>query len=191
MKPGARHLSRRQARPTSYNARVRINEAAPEFELPDLDGGVHKLSDYRGQVVIIDFWSCECPHVERTDRLIADWCEQKWGRYVSLLRVASNASESPLVLKEAVARKHIPLLLLDEGSIVASLYAAQTTPHVFVINDTGRLRYRGAVDDTNFARRQPTRFYLEEAVDAVLSGKAPAVTDTQPYGCAIIRHALE
>jgi len=170
---------------------VRINDTAPDFELPDLNGGLHKLSDYRGQVVIVNFWSCECPHVVRTDQLIEGWCEQKWGRYVSLLRVASNASESKAVLVEAAARMHIPTVLLDERGAVADRYAAQTTPHVFVINDTGRLRYRGAVDDASFARREPTRFYLEEAVDAVLSGKTPAVTDTQPYGCAIIRHALE
>lgn len=180
-----------RVKPASYNACVRINDTAPDFELPDLNGGIHKLSDYRGQVVILNFWSAECPHVERTDALIERWCEQKWGRYVSLLRVASNASEPAAALKEAAARKHIPLLLLDRQSVVAGLYEAQTTPHVFVINDTGRLRYRGAVDDTSFARRDPTRFYLEEAVDAVLSGKAPAVGDTQPYGCAIIRHAVE
>jgi peroxiredoxin len=170
---------------------VRINDTAPDFELPDLDGGMHKLSDYRGQVVILNFWSCECPHVERTDELIADWCEQKWGRYVSLLRVASNATESTSVLKEAAVRKSIPVLLVDHQLAVADQYAAQTTPQVFVISDTGRLRSRGAVDDTSFARREPTRFYLEEAVDAVLSGKTPPVSETQPFGCAIIRQALE
>jgi len=191
MRLRAGHFRRGRLNPASYNACVRINDTAPDFELPDLNGGLHKLSEYRGQVVILNFWSCECPHVERTDELIRNWCEKKWGRYVSLLRVASNASESTAALKEAAARKQIPLLLLDRQGFVAGLYAAQTTPHVFVINDTGRLRYRGAVDDTSFARREPTRFYLEEAVDAVLSGKAPAVSDTEPYGCAIIRHALE
>lgn len=170
---------------------VQINDTAPDFELPDLNGGIHKLSDYRGQVVVVNFWSCECPHVERTDQLIEGWCEQKWGRYVSLLRIASNPTETKAALIDAAARRRISVLLVDElGSAVES-YAAQTTPHVFVISDTGRLRYRGAVDDTSFSRREPTRFYLEEAVDAVLAGKAPAVSDTQPYGCAIIRHALE
>lgn len=170
---------------------MKIGDTAPDFELPDLDGHVHRLGDHRGQIVILNFWSCACPHVERTDELILTWWKESWDRDISVLRIASNASETIAALADVAARKRIPLLLIDGLHTVADLYAAQTTPHVFVIDTTGRLRYRGAVDDTSFARRVPTRFPLAEAVRALLAGESPPVIETQPYGCAIIREALE
>jgi len=72
---------------------------------------------------------------------------------------------------------------------VADLYAAQTTPHVFVIDRQGLLRYRGAVDDGTLRQRIPTRFFLEAVVGALLEGRLPPLTETPAYGCAIVREA--
>jgi len=69
--------------------------------------------------------------------------------------------------------------------------AAQTTPRVFVLDREGRLRYRGALDDTSFAQRVPTRVSLEDAVQALLAGKSPCASETRPHGCTIVREALE
>jgi hypothetical protein len=82
-------------------------------------------------------------------------------------------------------------VLVDRQHRVADMYAAQTTPHVFVVDGAGRLRYQGAVDDTSFSQRSPSRFFLYEAVQALLAGRSPQVLETRPYGCAIIREALE
>ena len=179
------------ARGARYNALVKIDEPALDFELPDLDGINHRLMHLRGRIVVVNFWSCACPHVERTDRLIQDWSEAQWGRQVSIIRIASNASETHAALGEAATRARLPLVLLDAGHIVADRYDVQVTPQVFVIDPAGILRYRGAVDDTSFARRVPSRFYLAEAVEALLHGKPPALSETTPYGCAVIREALE
>ena len=70
---------------------------------------------------------------------------------------------------------------------MADLFDAQTTPHVFVIDRDGILRYRGAVDDVTFRKRNPTRFFLDEAVEALLEGHLPALTESPAYGCAIVR----
>ena len=55
-----------------YNSSMQINQPAPDFQLPDLESTLHKLSDYCGQIVIVNFWSAECPHSERADRLLLD-----------------------------------------------------------------------------------------------------------------------
>jgi len=170
---------------------VLIGEVTPEFELPDLEGVVHRLADHSGQIVVLNFWSASCPHVERTDEFIATWSEREWGAAVSVLSIASNASETVAELTQAATRRHIPRLLLDRGHLVADRFQAQTTPHVFVIDREGNLRYRGAVDDASFARRVPSRFFLNEVVNALLAGRTPPVAETAPYGCAIIREALE
>jgi peroxiredoxin len=167
---------------------LELNELAPEFTLPDLDGRIHMLSDYRGRIVIVNFWSAECPHAKRFDADITA-CLSQWGTDVTLLCIASNANESDGMLA-AVARQHkIPVVLRDADSSVADRYEAQTTPHAFLIDHRGILRYRGAVDDVSFRQREPSRFYVREAVDALLAGRLPEVTEVQPFGCSIVRYA--
>ena len=164
---------------------MQINQPAPDFELPDLDGNLHRLSDYCGRIVIVNFWSCECPHSERTDKAIMAMLMQ-W-RDVVMLSIASNRSENVEALKTAAEARRLPTVLLDANCLVADLFEAQTTPHVFVIDWEGILRYRGSVDDFTFRNRIPTRFYLDLAVESLLNGQLPALAESPAYGCAIVR----
>ena len=165
-----------------------LNQPPPEFTLPDLDGRIHMLSDYRGRIVIVNFWSAECPHSERFDRDITT-CLAQWGDSVALLSIASNANEPEGILAVAARRRKVLVVLTDADQSVADRYGAQTTPHAFVIDRQGILRYRGAVDDVTFRQREPTRFYLQEAIEALLEDRLPEVTEAQPFGCAIVRYA--
>ena len=165
-----------------------LNQPAPEFTLPDLDGRIHMLSDYRGRIVIVNFWSAECPHSERFDTDIKT-CLTQWDDEVALLSIASNANEPDGMLATAARQRKIPVVLKDADRSVADRYEAQTTPHAFVIDRQGFLRYRGAVDDVAFRQRVATRFYLQEAVEALLANRLPEITETQPFGCTIVRFA--
>ena len=167
---------------------IDLNQPAPEFTLPDLDDRIHMLSDYRGQIVIVNFWSAECPHSERFDADITN-CLPQWGADVALLSIASNANESEEMLAAAARRRKIPVLLRDADQSVADRYKAQTTPHAFLIDRKGILRYRGAVDDVAFRQREPTRFYLQEAVEALLADRLPDTAEVNPFGCTIVRYA--
>lgn len=169
---------------------MKIGDSVPEFSLPDLDGGLHRLQDYRGRIAIVNFWSCACPHAVRTDSLLIAWIAS-WGQRVALLPIASNANETAPAMRAALARLRLPLVLVDAQHRVADLFEAQTTPQVFVIDSHGLLRYSGAVDDVNFKQRQPQRYVLREMVEQLLAGAEPSITRTEPYGCAIVRHALE
>ena len=165
---------------------MELNRPAPDFELPGLDGHLHRLSDYHGKIVIINFWSAECPHSERADRLLTARLKQ-WGADVRLLSIAANRNEPIPMLEEAAKARRLPLVLIDAQLAVADEYGAQTTPHVFVVDRQGILRYRGAVDDVTFCQRVAQHFYLEEAVEALLEGRQPAPAETPAYGCAIVR----
>jgi len=166
-----------------------LNQLAPDFALPDLDGTLHTLRNYRGQVVVLNFWSAECPHAARTDAKLA--ANQKtWGSEVVLISVASNANEPPELLRKVATKHGLALILLDEGSVVADRYGAVTTPHLFVIDENGILRYQGAIDDVNFRKRSATTHYLHDAVKAILGGALPNPAETSPYGCAIVRHVV-
>ena len=165
---------------------MQLNQPAPDFELPDLQGIPHQLSDYRGKIVIINFWSAECPHSERTDRSTMA-CLVQWGEAVVILSIAANRNESIQMLEETAKTRRLPAVLIDAEHVVADVYAAQTTPHVFVVDREGILRYRGAVDDVTFRQRKATRLFLKEAVEALLDGCLPKLTEMPAYGCAIVR----
>ena len=165
---------------------MKLNDPAPVFELLDLQGVCHTLSDYHGKIVIINFWSAECPHSEWTDHHLTELLEG-WNGEVVLLSIAANRNESIQLVAEAAKARHIPVLLMDSDHIVADLYEALTTPHVFVADREGILRYRGAVDDITFRRRVATRFFLQEAVEALLIGRLPALSEVPSYGCTTVR----
>jgi len=167
---------------------LELNNLAPEFTLPDLDGRIHMLSDYRGRIVIVNFWSAECPHSERFDTDITT-CLAGWGAEVALLSIASNANEPDGLLVAVARQRRIPVVLRDADGSVAGRYEALTTPHAFVIDRQGILRYRGAVDDVSFQQRAPSRFYLQEAVEALLADRLPEIDEVKPFGCTIVRYA--
>ena len=165
---------------------MQIVTPAPDFELPDLQGNIHKLSDYRGRIVIVNFWSCECPHSERTDRSTMA-CLVQWGNDVEMLSIASNRNESTQSVEEVARSRRLPKVLIDAEQVVANLYGAMATPHVFIVDRDGILRYQGAVDDVTFRHRTASRFFLEETVESLLDGHFPTLTETPAYGCAIVR----
>ena len=166
---------------------MELNQPTHDFSLPDFSGCLHRLSDYRGRIVILNFWSAECSHVRRADGELIPWLVE-WGGRVSLLSVASNVNERPELLKQVAAERGIPLVLWDSRHEVADAYQAQITPQLFVIDADGVLRYQGAFDDVTFRQRVATRSYLKDAVEALLAGRSPDLAETAPYGCTIVRY---
>ena len=112
---------------------------------------------------------------------------QVWRDDVVMLSIAANRSENVEALKTAADARHLPTVMVDALCVVADLYEAQTTPHVYVIDREGILRYRGAIDDMTFRKRAPTRFFLDEAVESLLKGHLPELTESPAYGCTIVR----
>jgi peroxiredoxin len=161
-------------------------DLVPDFTLPDLDGIPHALSDYRGRVVVVNFWSAECPWSERADKQFKLWLHV-WAQCAVLLTIASNANESTQQMAEISRQRSLTPVLLDTGCGLADAWGAQTTPHAFVLDEAGILRYQGAVDDVTFRQHEPKRFYVKEAVDAILAGRLPEIASAPAYGCTIVR----
>lgn len=165
---------------------MQINQPIPDFSLTGLDGNIVNIKNYRGKIVIVNFWSCECPHSERTDKSIMSMFVQ-WQDDVVMLTIASNRNESIEDVKNVSTARRIPNVWIDANCEVANLFESQTTPHVFVIDRDGILRYRGAVDDVKFRQKTPTRFFLDEAIESLLAEQIPEVQESPAYGCAIVR----
>ena len=165
---------------------MEINQKVPEFTLPDLVGKLYSPGAFSGRIVVVNFWSAECPWSERADRHLME-VAKKFGGQVVILPVASNQNETRELIAAAMRQRGLDLVLLDASSELANAWRAQTTPHAFVIDQANILRYRGAVDDVTFRKRLPEKFYVEEAVKALLAGCLPEIQSTQAYGCAIVR----
>jgi peroxiredoxin len=165
-------------------AKLVTGRPAPVFHLEDLDGRQIALEDFLERTVLINFWSAECPWSERADPVLADW----QGRIV-LLSIAANANEPPELLRQVAKKRGLQVVLQDPSHQVADLYGAETTPHLFLVDGGGILRYQGAVDDTSFRQKTPTRSYLEEALRAVMNGGKVPVEETPAFGCTIVRFA--
>lgn len=168
---------------------IPIGAQAPNFVLSSLEGQSYSLDQQRGTIVVLNFWSAVCPWSKRADGLLLELIPQ-WGPGVQLWSLAVNADENPALMQAVAKERRLPLVLQDHGQQVADLYGAQATPHFFVIDAGGILRYQGSMDDAVFRKPTASRSYLAEALQALLSGGEPNPAQTAAYGCALVRHAL-
>jgi hypothetical protein len=79
-------------------------------------------------------------------------------------------------------------ILIDADSATGTKYAAKTTPHMFVIDPTGKVLYNGAIDDKRSARESDRKIannYVRAALSEAVAGKPVTVASTTPYGCSI------
>lgn len=172
------------------DAVIEIGQPAPDFELTDLNGAAHHLSDFRDTILILNFWSAECPWSERADQELLQLLTREPER-VRLWTIASNSNETPEQISTVAARRGLPVVLLDPDHQIADRYGAVTTPHLYVLDPNGILRYQGALDDITFRKRTASHHYLQDAIAALLSGRLPEVSQTRPYGCTIVRYKPE
>ncbi len=166
---------------------ARLGAPAPGFELPDVHGNVHRLREQAGRIIVLNFWSVECPWSAHADPHVIAAAQDPG---TDLWTIACCNGESLEDIRRAAQERGLKSVLLDPGQAVADLYQASATPHTFVIDAHGILRYRGAPDDTGFGFRAATRSYLEEALAALRAGRLPDPAETPARGCAIVRKAV-
>jgi peroxiredoxin len=172
----------------SQTTPAELGQLAPDFSLLDLDDEPHALVEARGKITILNFWSAECGWSERVDRELGP-ALARWGAEVVFYPIAANDNEQQEELCQVSRERGLPLVLFDAGQKVADLYGATNTPHFFVVDREGILRYRGAFDDVSFRQRKPTQAYLIPAVDALLAGRLPDPAETPTFGCTIVRYS--
>ncbi|MEX0788907.1 MAG: redoxin domain-containing protein [Anaerolineales bacterium] len=168
---------------------ARVGEAAPHFRLVDLDGHEHSLETARGKILVLNFWSAECEWSRRTDpgvvALVAAMGDQ-----ARLWAVASNVGESVEGLRQGAVQAGMAIVLLDRDQGVADAYGAAATPHIFVIDRQGVLRYAGAPDDSTFRQPVAVHTFLKDAMAALAKDQEPPTRQTAARGCAIMRPTL-
>lgn len=172
---------------------LEIGRKGPDFSLPGVDGQVHTLSDLlrASQAVAVIFSCNHCPYVRAWEGRMKEIQRDYQAKGVVLVAVGSNdAVKYPEDdfdhMKQRAEQEGFNFLYVrDESQAVARAYGGTHTPHVFLLDRDGILRYRGAIDDNYDDPSAVRQHYLRDALDAVLSGQTPKTTVSQAVGCTI------
>ena len=171
-------------------------QPAPDFNLPGTDGKQYSLKNFGDAKVLIVFFSCNhCPFVIGSEERMIQFALKNVTRGVEMVAINSNESEnhpgdSFEHMVERAKQKRFPFpYLRDDSQDVARAYGGLRTPHYFLFGKGERgqwvLRYTGRMDDNPREPGKQTTHELQDAVDAILDGKKPAVEMTNPIGCNV------
>jgi peroxiredoxin len=168
-----------------------VGAEAPNFTLQDQDGKEVSLADYKGKVVVLEWFNEECPFVVKFYReghmnKLADQYKSK-----DVVWLAINSTKGKdISSNKAIAEKwsiNRPLLSDADGK-VGKLYGATNTPHMYVIDTEGKLVYAGAIDSKRSDKTadiESAENYVTKALDAVLAGETVTTPQTKAYGCTV------
>ena len=177
-----------------------IGSAAPDFDLPGIDGSNHKLADYASSPILVVVFTCNhCPIAQMYERRIAQLATDYADRGVSVVAIepndpkaitideldSSDMSDSLEEMRVRAQYKHLsyPYLYDGETQSVTDAYGPQATPHAFVFDSSRRLRYDGRIDNS-YRSELVTTHEVRDAIDALLARREVAVKHTGVFGCS-------
>ncbi len=177
------------------DVKAALGKPAPDFELKDIDGKVVKLSDYKGKVVVLEWFNPECPVIVKahSEGPLKDQASRVAKDGVVWLSINSGAAgkQGNGIDKNKKAKADWKIggpILIDEKGDVGRKYDAKTTPHMYVIDAKGVLAYRGAIDNAASGKPEggePLVNYVDAALADIKAGKPVAKNDTKAYGCSV------
>lgn len=165
----------------------KIGEAAPAWTLTDINGKQHSLAEYKGKIVVLDWVNPQCPVCKgaHEDGRVQKMLDEFKTEGVVFLGVNSSHFTTAEENKKALEKYKVEYpVLLDVDGKVGKSYDARTTPHLFVIDTEGVLRYSGAIDDGNPGKAGTTNYVLQ-AVKQIKAGETVTPDTTKPYGCSV------
>jgi len=182
----------------AMTAEVAIDKPAPDFTLMGVDGKEYSLSDFKGKDVVLEWINFDCPFVKKHYHSgNMPMLQKKYGGMedVVWLSICSSApgkqgnfSDDEILAHMKDFNWHATAYLKDSDGMVGRMYGAKTTPHMFVIDKEGVLRYAGAIDNIPSTRVEDVKEatnYVSSALDEIMAKKAVATKTSTPYGCGV------
>ncbi len=178
-----------------------LGSPAPDFDLPGVDDRHYALKDFASAKILAVVFTCNhCPtaqyYEERLQRLVADYRD----RGVAFVAISPNDPRSvrldelgwtdlgdsfaEMKLRAQERNYNFPYLYDGDTEKVSRAYGPVATPHVFIFDSARKLRYVGAIDDSERVQFVKTP-YVRNALDAMLAGKEPPVAQTKVVGCSV------
>lgn len=172
-----------------FNRVLNVGDKAPAWKsLAGVDGGKHSLADLKkAKLVVVAFIANRCPMAKMYEPRMLAFAKKyrsKGVKFVAISVSLSPADNLAKMKRRAKASRYTFPYLIDPTQKVGRAYGATNTPHFFVLDAKRRIAYMGAFDD----HRDPSKVeerYLTDAVNALLAGKTPEVTESRQFGCEI------
>ena len=170
---------------------------APDFSVTDANGKTQSLSAYKGKTVVLEWNNPECPFVGKHygAKNMQEQQAQAASEGVVWLTVNSAATGKQGHFDGAGANAYVAEVggkeaayLLDGDGKVGHAYGAKTTPHMYVIDKDGVLRYMGGIDSIASTDKEDipkATQYVRQALAEIKQGKAVSVPTSEPYGCSV------
>jgi thiol-disulfide isomerase/thioredoxin len=179
---------------------LKLGSPAPDFSLPGIDGRTYSLKDFAGaKVLVVVFTAVHCPTAQAYEGRIKQLVTDYQPKGVAIVAINPNNPDGVRLdelsysdlddtlesMKIRAADRGFNFPFLDDGpaEVTARAYGPQATPHVFIFDAGRKLRFQGRIDDSEreeLVRNRDTR----NALDALLAGREPPVTQTMVFGCS-------
>lgn len=179
-----------------------IGADAPDFELTGIDDKSYTLESFReSKILMIVFTANHCPTAQAYEERMKKLSSAYKSAEMQMVAISSNYPEAvcleelgysdlgdtfeEMKIRAADVGYNFPYLYDGETQEVAHAYGATATPHVFILDEERKLRYRGRIDDMEDPYQKPGHTDARNAVDALLAGKAVPVETTRAFGCSM------
>ena len=177
-----------------------VDEQAPSFSGINSYGEQINLSDFIGQPVILEWTNHECPYVAKhySENNMQDVQKRAQDEGFVWLSIISSTPGDQGHVDKATANAltksrnaHPTHVLLDESGEIGMKYGAKTTPHMYMIDSSGVLKYKGAIDDVGrgmkffSASLKDAVNYVATQLDDLKNNKQLPISSTVAYGCSV------
>ena len=177
-----------------------VDEQAPSFSGINSYGEQINLSDFIGQPVILEWTNHECPYVAKhySENNMQDVQKRAQDEGFVWLSIISSTPGDQGHVDKATANAltksrnaHPTHVLLDESGEIGMKYGAKTTPHMYMIDSSGVLKYKGAIDDVGrgmkffSASLKDAVNYVATQLDDLKNNEQLLISSTVAYGCSV------
>jgi len=166
-----------------------VGDKAADFRLKNVDGNRVSLADYKNAKGFIIIFDCNtCPYSKAYNERIIRLNEIYLAKGYPVIAINANDGSGDSfddMVRIAKKKNYKYPFLFDETQQVAKAFGATNTPHVFVLTQELKVAYIGAIDDNVRDANSVTKHYVEDAVNALMTGRPVPVTKTKAIGCGI------
>ncbi len=178
-------------------ATAKVGQPAPALALIDSTGMTRSLADFAGKTVVLEWTNHGCPFVKKHYGAENMQAQQRNATAGDIIWLSVNSSApgkqghvdgagAEKVRSDAKAAQ--TAYLLDPDGTAGRAYGAMTTPHMYIIDPEGVLRYAGAIDSIPSADKSDiakATQYVPQALAELAAGQPVSVAVTRPYGCDV------
>ncbi len=165
---------------------------APDFTLKNYDGKDVKLADYKGKIVVLEWFNYECPfaryNYEKTSA-VNDLVNKFKDKNVVFLAINSTGHQESAKNKEFAEQFKVSHPILNDSSgETGKAYGAKTTPHIFIIDVKGDVVYNGALDNAPLGKTPEGEQYVnyaDKTLGELTAGRTVSTAATKSYGCSV------